>query len=157
VTQTFSLAAANDYFTIDLLANFRADGGTQQAATIVRTHLLDSVTSVVDAGDNFAMGLIRGQRTDEGANIAGAPVPDLDPYEDWLLWQWRFASHARTGVDGTGVYSEHGATNTLVVDSKAQRKLEELNMSYNLVIKQLAAGAFPAVHQVTGRVLLLLP
>ena len=153
VTQTVSLAAANNYFTFDLLANFKADGGTQQAVTVVRTHLMDSITSVVTAGDDFAMGLIRGQATDVGANIAGAPQPDLQSYEDWLLWQWRFASKSPDG----GVYSTLGQTNTLEWDLKAQRKLEELQMSYNMVIKQLASATFPVVHQITGRVLLMLP
>lgn len=154
VTQTVSLAAADDYFTFDLLANFKADGGVQQAVTVARTHLLDTITSGVTAGDNFALGLIRGQSTDVGTNIAGAPTPDVDPYEDWLLWQWRFATDAG---DGVTTYSEHGATNVLSFDLKAMRKLEELQMSYNLVIKQLAATTFPVVHQVTGRVLLMLP
>jgi len=153
VTQTVSLAAANDYFTFDLLANFKADGGVQQAVTVVRTHLTDSVTSAVNPGDNFVYGLIRGQNTDVGANVVGAPVPDLDPYEDWLLWRWYWASNTIAG----GIYSHTGSTNVLPVDLKAMRKLEELQMSYNLTIKQLAATTFPVVHQVTGRVLLMLP
>jgi len=153
VESTISLAAANAYSTIDLLANFKADGGVQQAVTVVRTHLVDHVTSAVNPGDNFALGLIRGQNTDVGANIAGAPVPDLDPYNDWLLWQWRWASNA----NAAGIYSDCGFTNNMLYDIKAQRRLEELQMSYNLVIKQLAATTFPVVHQITGRVLLLLP
>jgi hypothetical protein len=45
----------------------------------------------------------------------------------------------------------------LEIDSKAMRKLEELQMNYNLVIDVPAAATFPAVFQVTGRVLLMLP
>jgi len=153
VTQTISHAAANDYSTIDLLANFKADGGVQQAVTVVRTHLLDSITSTVAPGDNYTFGLIRGQNTDIGNNVVGAPVPDLDPYNDWLLWQWRWASDTIAG----GIFSHTGSTNVIPVDLKAQRKLEELQMTYNLVIKTLAAGTFPVVHQITGRVLLMLP
>jgi len=155
VSATVSLAAADDYSTIDLLAGFKADGGAQQAVTVVRTHLRDTITSTVGSGDNFSLGLIRGQSTDVGNNIVGAPVADVDPYEDWLLWQWLFASNAGDG--GPTSYSASGATNNLVYDLKAQRRLEELQMTYNLVIKQLASAAFPAVHEITGRVLLMLP
>jgi len=154
VQETVSVTAADDYVTIDLLSNFKADGGVQQAVTVVRTHLLDAITSAVDPSDNFVLGLIRGQNADVGSNIAGAPVPDVDPYDDWLLWQWRFASNNGSEI---GVYSEHGGTNVLTWDLKAQRRLEELQMNYNLVIKQLAASTFPVVHQITGRVLLMLP
>jgi len=153
VEETVTIAAANDYTTFDLLANFKADGGVQQAVTVVRTHLRDSIITAVNPGDNFAFGLIRGQSTDVGTNIAGAPVPDLDPYEDWLLWHWHWASNTIAG----GIYSHTGSTNVLPVDLKAMRKLEELQMSYNLVIKQLAATAFPVTHQINGRVLLMLP
>ena len=154
IEDTYTLAAANDYATADLLQNFKSDGGVQQAVTVVRTHLLVAVTSPVAVGDNFALGLIRGQNTDVGSNIAGAPVPDLDPYDDWLLWQWRWAG-AQAG--GAPNYSHLGATNVLYFDLKAQRKLEELQMCYNLVIKCLASATLPMTFQVTGRVLLLLP
>jgi len=159
VDQTFTLAAANDYFTLDLLANFKADGGVQQAVTVVRTHLLWAVTSEVTPGDQFAFGLIRGQTADEGSNIAGAPEPATDLYEDWMLWQRRVASSVLTGSgDGNGVYSAQGLTNTLEFDLKAQRRFEELNMSYNLVVQAVSSQAgFPQVHEVTGRILLMLP
>ena len=156
VASTVSLGAADDYSTTDLLSNFKADGGVQQAVTVARTHLLLQVTSAVNPGDNFAFGLIRGQNTDVGANVAGAPVPDLDPYNDWVLWQWRFASSVNSG-GVTGCYSHMGFTNVLAYDVKAMRRLEELQMNYNLVIKQLAATTFPVVFQITGRVLLMLP
>jgi len=37
------------------------------------------------------------------------------------------------------------------------RRLEELQMNYNLVITVPASSVFPATFLVTGRVLLLLP
>jgi len=149
------LAAADDYTTIDLLSNFKADGGVQQAVTVVRTHLMVAVTSAVQTGDRFSLGLIRGQSTDVGDNIAGAPVADADPYEDWLLWKIYNAGTTDSG-SGAGVFSPHGNTNVLEFDLKAQRKLEELQMSYNLVIRNIASEvAF--TPKITGRILLMLP
>jgi hypothetical protein len=96
------------------------------------------------------IGIIRGQNTDQGANIAGAPVPDLDPYEDWAYWAWHF-------TDQNGNWNPRGTANTYELDLKAKRRLPELQMAYNLVIKSLAAPSYPQVFQVTGRVLLALP
>jgi len=153
VQQTHTFAAANTYLTFDMLGNFKADGGTQQGVTVLRTHLRMQWTTVVAAGDNYAWGLIRGQNTDVGTSIAGAPVPDLDPYEDWLMWEHLYASY----FDANGVYSPSGATNVLSYDIRAKRKLPELQMSYNLVQKSLAAGTYPATCQIDGSILLALP
>jgi len=150
VTQTLSITAANQYQTFDLLANFKADGGTQQGVTITRTHLRTTLQSATNATTDFTYGLIRGQNTDVGTNIAGAPVPDADPYEDWLLWRWLF-------TDQNGNFNASGSSNTDEIDIKAMRKLPELQMTYNYVLKVLAAPAYPMVFQVTGRVLLTLP
>jgi hypothetical protein len=144
----------NGYGTIDLLSNFKGDGGAQQAVTVTRIHLLHTIQGSVVDGDNYALGIIRGQASDIGSNIAGAPTPDLQPYEDWMYWEWRFASRVGASL---GVYSDQGMTNTLRHDLRGQRRLEELQMNCNLVIKQLAAVTFPVVHQLTGRILLTLP
>jgi len=150
VQTTVSIAAANAYNTFDLLGNFKADGGTQQGITVLRTRLLYTTASALNATTDFVVGIIRGQNTDVGVSIAGAPTPDLDPYEDWSYWAWHF-------TDANGNWNPHGTANTYPLDLKAQRKLPELQMNYNMVIKSLAAPAYPQVFQVTGRVLLALP
>jgi len=150
VTQTVSIAAANAYSTFDLLANFKADGGTTQGVTVARTRLLYTTTSTLNATTNFTVGIIRGQASDTGTSIAGAPTPDTSPYEDWAYWAWHF-------TDANGNWNYEGTANGKALDLKAQRKLPELQMNYNMVIKSLAAPAYPQVFQVTGRVLLLLP
>jgi hypothetical protein len=101
------------------------------------------------AGNNFHVGLIRGQASDVGVNIAGAPTPAAQPYEDWLLWDYLFVSAA-------GDIDRYGGSQ-LAYDLRAQRRLQELQMNYNMVIDVPAASVFPAVFQVTGRVLLKLP
>jgi hypothetical protein len=133
-----------------LLSNFKADGGTQQAVTITRTHLRIVPTTAMVAGNNFHVGLIRGQMSDVGVNIAGAPTPAAQPYEDWLLWDHIF-------VDALGPSLDAYQGTQLRYDLRSQRRLEELQMNYNLVIDVPAASVFPAVFMVTGRVLLKLP
>jgi hypothetical protein len=150
VEATASIAAANGFQTLDLLSNFKADGGTQQAVTITRTHLRIIPTAGVQAaGNNFHVGLIRGQMSDVGTNIAGAPTPAAQPYEDWLLWDHLF-------TDQTASLDAFSGTQ-LHYDLRSQRRLEELQMNYNLVIDVPASAVFPAVFMITGRVLLKLP
>jgi hypothetical protein len=149
VDQTFSIAAANGYQTNDLLTTFKADGGTQQAVTIARTHLRVCPVTNPALGNNFYMGLIRGQNTDVGVNTAGAPNPATALYADWLLWEHVF-------VDTQAQFTAAGGAQ-LELDLRAMRRLEELQMNYNMVIEVPAWATFPAVFQVTGRILLMLP
>jgi hypothetical protein len=150
VNQNVALAAVADWATIDLLADFKADGGVQQAVTVARTHLILTVhnSTTNDPGDQFAWGLIRGQNSDVGASIPGAPRPSLDSYEDWLLWETLTADTAGKYYPGNG--------NTWRYDLKAMRRLEELQMSYNAVFESISAAATFDI-QITGRILLMLP
>jgi hypothetical protein len=147
----FSLAANGNYATLDLLAPFKTSGGIQQGVTVTRTHVSLSVTSAVGNPDTFAWGIMRGQNTDVGANIAGAPTPDLDPYEDWAFWR------TETAAVGPGAAYWEGSGNHREFDIKAQRRLPELQMTYNLVVKRLtvAAATLNAVYSVS--ILLKLP
>ena len=147
-----TLAAPTDYFTFDLLANFKADGGVTQGVTIARTHFTVAVSTQPDPGDTFTFGLIRGQGVDVGLNIAGAPVPSVDPYDDWLLWQYRGAS-----INGAG-HGEYfpGGSNQQNFDLKAMRRLEELQMTYNMVVQNVTASS-PFEVYTFGRILLMLP
>jgi hypothetical protein len=150
-TNSFSLAVAG-YATLDLLAPFKTSGGQQQGVTVVRTHLNFSVFSTATSRDIFTWGVMRGQNTDVGANIAGAPTPDLDPYEDWAMWRTEQASP----TSATNAFF-FPAGNNRDFDIKAQRRLPELQMTYNLVIKCLVATAAPLQLQVAASVLLKLP
>jgi hypothetical protein len=153
IQETTTIAAANAYSTFDMLAGWKADGGSQQGVTIVRTHLLLTQTTACNPGDNFVWGLIRGQNTDQGVGVVGAPVPDLDPYEDWLMWEHRYASN----FEANGCYSSSGGTNSLYYDLRAKRVLPELQQAYNCVIKSLSSVTYPVTIQVNGSILLTLP
>jgi len=147
----FALAANGNYSTLDLLAPFKTDGGVQQGVTVTRTHLNFSVTSQASAADAFTWGIIRGQNTDVGANVAGAPTPDLDPYEDWAMW--------RTETCADGIAQNHyfpGSSNVRDFDLRAQRRLPELQMTWNLVMKRLT-GSVTLNVTVTASILLKLP
>jgi hypothetical protein len=155
-TNVFSLAGAGSFQTVDLLAPFKAMGGVQQGVTVTRTHLNISVTNVINSGDTFSWGLIRGQNTDVGGVIAGAPVPDLDPYEDWLWWSFEQAASSSSGAV-TGAHFFPGGSNNQRIDVRAQRKLPDLQMTYNLVVKRQTVVAASLNLQITASVLLKLP
>jgi hypothetical protein len=87
--------------------------------------------------------------SDVGTNVAGAPNPATDDYEDWMLWD-------RLVWDTQALLTPAGGAQ-LHYDLKSMRRLEELHMAYNLVLEVPAWASFPAVFQVSGRVLLMLP
>jgi hypothetical protein len=143
-----TLAADGDYATIDLLGGFKTMGGVQQGVTVTRMHVILTVITASDPEDNFAWGVIRGQQSDQGVNIVGAPKPSTQPYEDWLMWELLTA-------DTDGHYWPGGG-NVWRYDIKSRRKLEDLQMSLNIVFESLtAATPFTVTMQV--RTLLLLP
>jgi hypothetical protein len=150
-TNVFALAANGNYSTLDLLAPFKTDGGVQQGVTITRMHLNMSVTSTVAAADAFSWGVYRGETNDLGANVAGAPTPDTDPYVDWLFWRFETAS------SGAQPAYFVGAGNFIQWDVKAQRRLQELQMTLNLVVKRQTVAAATLNVVVTASTLLKLP
>jgi len=151
-SNTVTLTTTGSYANTDLLAAFKADGGVTQGVTIARTHISISVEDAPDAGDQFAWGLLRGQNTDAGANIAGAPNPLDDPYEDWAMWDTRAAS---VGPGGGAAYFP-GNGNQWTYDIKSQRKIPELQMAWLASFVNIS-GTDPITFGVTGSVLLLLP
>jgi hypothetical protein len=133
-----------------MLSNFKSVGGQQQAVTVARTHLrISCATQDTGGASNFLVGLIRGQVADVGTNVVGAPAPATALYDDWLIWEHFFA-------DFSGAFNEYGGFQ-VNYDLKAMRRLEELQMNYNGVIQVPSWTTFPAVFNVTGRVLLMLP
>jgi len=134
---TDTLATGSHYKTYDLASTFKAAGGNTQGLTVVRAHLSIAVWSVVASGDQMAYGLVRGQNTDVGTDIVGAPTPIADPYEDWAFWDIRTASNA----GGSGCYSRTGLTNAWEIDVKAMRRIPEIQMTFNLVMQTAVVGA----------------
>src|ERR1700722_7156596 len=155
-TNVYALAANGNYSTLDLLAPFKTSGGQQQGVTVTRTHLAWAVTNVVNSGDAFTWGLLKGQNTDVGAGVVGAPVPDLDPYEDLLMWQFLVAGASSSGAI-TGAHFFPGGSNVQFMDIRAQRRLPNLQEALTLVIKRQTVTAATLNITVTASVLLKLP
>jgi hypothetical protein len=149
----FTNAANGNYQTFDLLAPFKAAGGNQQGVTVIRNHIVMSVTSSVSAGDNFAWGLIRGQAQDIGASIGGAPSPQTEDYADWAMWRTETACF---NGGGGSFFFDHGS-NVKEFDVRSQRRLEELHMTFNLVVARITSVAASQNLTVTVSTLLKLP
>jgi hypothetical protein len=150
---TLSNAAAGTYDTVDLLGQFKTAGGTTFGCTVARIHLRLSQVSVPTIGDELGIGIIKGQDTDVGVTIAGAPQPVTHPYEDWLWWSVFFACDQ----PGAGSHMFPGGSGCYEVDVRAKRKLEDLDECLNLVSVNPVAGTFPAQFDYSASVLLMLP
>ena len=146
-TETF--ATANDRHVISLLDNYATNGGTVVGLTVARTiiHLALTSTAAV-AGDRLTLGLIRGQSSDVGTNIVGAPNPSSDSYEDWAWLEQYDASFSGGGP----LYGKWGS-NVISIDTTTKRKLPELHMDWNLALTSSVAVTW----QLYARTLLLLP
>jgi hypothetical protein len=151
-----SLAAANAYNTVGLVSNYVAAGGSMAGCTVLRSHILLSVLTATANGDQFAWGVYRGQTSDLGASIAGAPQPGTDFYEDWAYWNIETAGNGTPGA-AVPVYGHWGGTNNLPLDLKAKRKIPELHMSWNLVIQRLVVASATLNVNIVTSVLLALP
>jgi hypothetical protein len=150
--QLNTLPANGNYVTYDLLADFKGVGGVQQGSTVVRNHIKLSVTSVPTAGDEFLWGILVGQNTDIGANIAGAPDPFHDHYEDWMFWE----NCVATTPGGAGACFFCPQTNVKDWDIKSKRKLDGIQESLNLVIYRVS-GSVTLTVNVANSTLLMLP
>ena len=146
-TETF--AAANDLHTINLLDQYLTAGGEQAGITIARTVVHLAITSAtVTSGDRFSIGLIRGQSSDVGLNIAGAPSPSAQLFADWA---WLEQYDASTSGGGP-LYGKWGS-NVVSIDTTAKRRLPELQMTWNLALK----SSVIATWQLFARTLIYLP
>jgi len=151
--EAITLAANTNYVTYDLLADFKGVGGVQQGATVVRNHLRLSVTSAVAAGDRWNFGVLVGQNTDIGANIAGAPEPFHDHYEDWMFWSQQTACFD----GGGGSFYWPNSSNVIDVDIKSKRKLEQLQEVLNLVVYRDTVTAATLAVTISNSTLIMLP
>ena len=147
-------ASAATYSTTDLLAAFKAAGGTTFGTTVARIHLRLSVVSATVTADQFGIGIIKGQDTDVGVTVAGAPAPTTHPYEDWLYWS---IYTANVGSGSGAGYFLGGTGSSELIDVKAKRKLEDLDECLNLAYNTTVAGTFPQQIWYSSSVLLMLP
>lgn len=123
-------AAANDLHTVNLLDQYQTAGGTIAGISIARTLVRMTVPTAVTAGDTFDFGLLRGQDTDVGVNIAGAPSPSSHLFEDWA-WLTRYQAGT---LSGAGPHYSQYASNVIELDIRSRRRLPELQMSWNWAV-----------------------
>lgn len=124
-------AAANDLHTINLLDTYTAlPGATLAGIMPARTIVRFSVPTAVTAGDTIDFGIIRGQDSDVGTNIAGAPSPSAKLFEDWA---W-LSHYVAATLSGAGPHYSEFASNVWQIDTPVRRRLPELQMSWNLAI-----------------------
>jgi len=129
---------------IDLLADYKAAGGSTQGITIMRTHIQLSVQSAAaTVGHGAFVGLIVGTINDTAAQLNGA-----EPFLDWMLYR---SCYAFGGSEGTSS-SEH----VYDIDLRAKRKMQEVNQEYYLVLESLI-GATGTNVAYTARTLVALP
>jgi hypothetical protein len=147
---TENFAAANDLHTIDLLDQYKTAGGGVVGITIARTILRLTPTYAVAAGDRLNLGVIRGQDSDIGTNIAGAPSPSSKFYEDWA-WLEQYDAANQTGA---GPNFNTGGGLVIALDIRSKRKLPELQMSWNL---SLHSSVIANAWQLFARTLIFLP
>jgi len=144
-----AFAAANDKHTINLLDSYQTAGGTIAGITVARTLIHLAITSGTQtAGDRLNVGLIRGQDSDVGTNITGAPDASAKFFEDWA-WLEQYDNSISSGGP---LYGKWGS-NVISIDVRAKRKLPELQMSWNLVLH----SSVIATWQLFARTLILLP
>jgi len=149
VDQTLTLAAVGNGSNIDLLTALKVGGASILGTTIMRTHLALDVFSAVALADNFYWGLAVLPNSQLVTNVAVSATvvnPAQNPEIDWMMWKHEYASPT---------YGESASNNTIPIDVRAKRRLEELNETYCFSLRGSAGAAFTA--QLSGRVLLALP
>jgi hypothetical protein len=119
--------------TVDLLTQYKADGGNTAGVTVARTHLRMAITSDVTGGDDFYWGLYRGAISNVGSELSGSPTPFTDPYNDWAMWQHLVASLDVLSTTGYAHYWP--ATNNHEYDIRSKRRIDQVQMGWLLCVE----------------------
>lgn len=156
---TTDLAPAATGTAIDLLAQFRADGGTTLGATITRVHIglsLGWTAWVPNSADRLYNGVLVDQLDQPEAQV---PRPAVEPHADWMWWSaapvvpTQSALTAASPVPATAV----SVFAYDVLDVKSQRKCEELGQTVWYVADPTFNGGTVLDMTITYSVLLRLP
>jgi len=150
-----SFTANGQYYTTDLLQNYKTIAGASTSGiTIMRTHLT-VVWQAPVAADSFYVGL----RVDDVNQVTAAPAallatnpnPQSNPYVDWMYSDHLIAD--ATGVFGRAPSQFQG----LVLDSRSKRRMEEVQEAYLLTIVQDSVTTVAKNMQWFARTLIALP
>jgi len=137
---------------VDLMAGYRAAGGSTQGVTIIRTHLALACTyassALIAHNEGYTAGLIIDDST---ATVATLNVSNR--YDDWMLYR-TFRAMEEGKVIQNSVPAAWGQSN--VIDLKAKRKMQELNQTYWLCLASVNNTTVQSASW-HARVLLALP
>jgi len=128
---------------LDLLAALEVAGSSTLGVTVMRTHITVQVP-FVSATDNLTLGLIVGRAADLGAGLG--PNPASAPEDDWMWLERVPATASGAAVDVLRV---------IKIDSRAKRKMDELQMRY--IVAFLNGNAAVANVRFYARTLVALP
>ena len=136
----------------DLLAGWKAAGGSLEGVTVGRIHLNWSPVSGVGASTTanpfIEWGIIVDDTAETNTTI---PNPSGTPYADWMINRTDFVAYSATQpawINGPG--SEQ-------VDIRSKRKLGQIQRTLWLVANGNVPGATSLTVRMHSRVLLLLP
>jgi len=134
--------AAGTCKTASLVDQLHVAGASLLGTTIMRTHLsLQCEFAAVTDGTTF--GLIVGMRDEIGTV---RPDSTTQPEADWMWIQREWADASGAAINGT---------RQVLVDSRAKRKMDELDQVY--LISLTNGNAAQQVYGVYSRTLLALP
>lgn len=137
---------------VDLLAQFRADGGSTLGSTVTRVLLDFQVlwSNDITTTDRVGVGVIVDQlQTDE----TEVPRPGVEPHADWMYWRMTGVSPQDLAITP----SSTAVQSAWAVDVKSQRRMEELGQTLWLVMDPTFGGATTLSVQCNASVLLRLP
>lgn len=141
---------------VDLLANFRTDGGSSLGATVTRVRIDLDLVWTIDAAtaipfNQLAVGVIVDQLQADQTEV---PRPGVEEHADWMLWRRAGAVpdfSALTGTAGATINTHHS------FDVRSQRKVEELGQTLWMVLDPTYTGSNIVTANANASVLLKLP
>lgn len=146
---------------VDLLATFRADGGTSLGTTVTRVRLdltlvwLAGAASVFDLPDQLVQGVIVDQIQ---ASQGEVPRPGVELHADWMYWRRHGPTDAQSLLPlaaTSGITSQF--MSHMTIDVQSQRKMEELGQTLYWVLDPSYGGATTVTVNASASVLLKLP
>ena len=152
---TITYTAVNQYITLDLLAPYKAAVGASTAGiTIMRNHITVAQTTAPVPAQSLWLGL----RVDDlsqvtaavGAVLATNPNPRDNPFIQWMLSDQ--IVYDNEGQPGRSQSPFQG----WVIDSKAKRRMEQVQEALLLTLVNDAGSATTSLH-VFSRTLIALP
>jgi hypothetical protein len=137
--------AAGSWTNVNLLAPLSVAGSSLLGITIMRSIVTLNINTSIAIGDALAVGLIVCRVNEIGAAVAGS----VDPAQLENDWLWLDKYYGSTGT------SMDTLPGDMAIDTKAKRKMQELNQAYALSMRN-SVGVAKTIS-FFSRVLVALP